>query len=180
MAGTVPPAASTDVHQHLWPEGFVAALARRQRAPLVRRDGRGFVVRVPGEPDSPFGPAAHDPVLRAAGLRAGGHERALVCMSTPLGVEALPEDEARPLLEAWHDGVFAAGPAFGVWGALPVHGATPRDVDAVLDRGAAGVSLPAALLGSPRAVASAGPLLARLEARDAPLLVHPGPASAPT
>jgi hypothetical protein len=76
--------------------------------------------------------------------------------------------------------VFAAGPAFGVWGALPVHGATPRDVDAVLDRGAAGISLPAALLGSPRAVEAAGPLLARLEARGAPLLVHPGPASAPT
>src|SRR4051794_31646557 len=121
MAVTRAPAA-TDVHQHLWPEGFVGALARRRVAPCARRDGRGWVVRVPGEPDSPFGPAAHDPAIRAAGLRACGLEHALLCMSTPLGVEALPEDEARPLLAAWHDGVLAAGEPFGVWGGAPVHG----------------------------------------------------------
>src|SRR3954454_15133441 len=170
---------ATDVHQHLWPEGFVAALARRADAPAVRRDGRGWVIRVPGEPDSPFGPAAHDPAVRAAGLRAGGLGRALLCMSTPLGVEALDEDQARPLLDAWHDGVFAAGDPFGVWGALPVHGATAADVDAVLERGALGVSLPAALLADPAAVEAAAPLLAALERRGAPLLVHPGPATAP-
>ena len=116
---------ATDVHQHLWPEGFLAALRARADAPAVRRDGRGWLIRVPGEPDSPFGPATHDPLVRAADLRATGLERALLCMSTPLGIEALAEDEARPLLDAWHDGVFAAGDAFGVWGALPVHGARP-------------------------------------------------------
>jgi hypothetical protein len=179
MPMTVATMSATDVHQHLWPEGFLEALARRAVAPAVRRDGRGWRVRVPGEPDSPFGPAAHDAGARAADLRASGLERALLCMSTPLGVEALAEDEARPLLDAWHDGVFAAGAPFGVWGALPVHGATPADVDALLDRGAVGVSLPAALLAGPAQVAAAGPLLARLEARDAPLLVHPGPVAAP-
>ncbi|HEV7754048.1 MAG TPA: hypothetical protein VGO71_21025 [Baekduia sp.] len=172
MTGTV---VSTDVHQHLWPEGFVSALAARRVAPAVRRDGRGWIMRVPGEPDSPFGPATHDPAARAAGLRAGGHDRALLCMSTPLGVEALPEDEARPLLDAWHDGVFAIGETFGVWGALPVHGAVPADVDALLDRGAVGLSLPAAALAGPAAIEAAGPLLARLAERAAPLLVHPGP-----
>jgi hypothetical protein len=171
--------ASTDVHQHLWPESFVAALAARPDAPSVRRDGRGWVVRVPGEPDSPFGPATHDPAVRVAGLRASGHARALLCMSTPLGVEALPEEEARPVLDAWHDGVFALGDAFGVWGALPVAGAVPADVDALLDRGAVGVSLPAAALGRPAALEAAGPLLERLAARDAPLLVHPGPIGPP-
>lgn len=171
--------AATDVHQHLWPEGFVAALARRDVAPAVRRDGRGWLIAVPGEPDSPFGEATHDPVLRAAGLRASGLDRALLCMSTPLGVEALDEDQARPLLDAWHDGVFAAGDAFGVWGALPVHGATPADVDALLDRGAVGVSLPAATLASPSLVEAAGPVLAALAARDAPLFVHPGPVAPP-
>jgi 6-methylsalicylate decarboxylase len=170
--------AAIDVHQHLWTEGFVAALARRDVAPLVRRDGRGLVARVPGEPDSPFGPAMHDPGLRAAALRAGGQDRALVCMSTPLGVEALLEDEARPLLAAWHDGVFAAGDPFGVWGALPLHGATPADVDALLDRGAVGVSLPASAIAGPHELDAAGPLLARLAERDAPLFVHPGPAAA--
>src|SRR4051812_44796974 len=90
---------ATDVHQHLWPEEFVGALARRTDAPAVRRDGRGWVISVPGEPDSPFGAATHDPVVRAAGLRATGLDRALLCMSTPLGVEALDEDQARPLLD---------------------------------------------------------------------------------
>jgi hypothetical protein len=171
---------ATDVHQHLWPEGFVAALSGRSEAPSVRRDGRGWVVRVPGEPDSAFGPAAHDPVVRARGLRASGLGRALLCNSTPLGIEALPEDQARPLLDAWHDGVFAAGAAFGVWGALPVHGAVPADVDALMDRGAVGVSLPAAALAHPAAVDAAGPLLDALERRGAPLLVHPGPVAPPT
>src|SRR4051794_7778471 len=179
MPMTVATMLATDVHQHLWPEGFLEALARRRHAPAVRRDGRGWLVRVPGEPDSPFGAAAHDAGVRAAGLEACGLERALLCMSTPLGVEALPEDEARPLLDAWHDGVFAAGGAFGVGGAVPVHGAVPADVDAVLARGAVGVSLPAALLAGPARLEAAAPLLARLEQRDAPLLVHPGPAGAP-
>jgi hypothetical protein len=176
MAATM---VSTDVHQHLWPEGFVSALARRTQAPAVRRAGRGWTVRVPGEPDSAFGEATHDPDVRAASLRAGGHDRALLCMSTPLGVEALPEDEARPLLDAWHDGVFAIGETFGVWGALPVHGAVPADVDALLDRGAVGVSLPAAALAGAAAIEGAGPLLARLAQRGAPLLVHPGPVGPP-
>jgi 6-methylsalicylate decarboxylase len=166
---------ATDVHQHLWPEGFVAALAARTDAPAVRRDGRGWLIRVPGEPDSPFGSATHDPDVRAADLHASGLQRALLCNSTPLGIEALPEDDARRLLDTWHDGVFAAGDAFGVWGALPVHGAVPADVEALLDRGAVGVSLPAALLAGPDAVEAAGPLLAVLQRRGAPLLVHPGP-----
>src|SRR4051794_28006748 len=166
---------ATDIHQHLWPEGFVSALAARSDAPAVRRDGRGWLIRVPGEPDSPFGTATHDPVARAAGLRASGLERALLCNSTPLGIEALPEDTPRPLLDAWHEGVFEAGDAFGVWGALPVHGGVPADVEALLDRGAVGVSLPAALLADPDGVERLGPLLAVLERRGAPLLVHPGP-----
>jgi hypothetical protein len=170
---------ATDVHQHLWPEGFVAALARRSDAPAVRRDGRAWVISVPGEPDSPFGTVAHDPVVRAAGLAASGLDRALLCMSTPLGIEALDEDVARPLLDAWHDGVFAAGEAFGVWGALPVHGATPADVGALLDRGAVGVSLPAAALASPGRIEAASPVLAELARRGAPLFVHPGPVGPP-
>jgi hypothetical protein len=172
-------AAAIDVHQHLWPEEFISALSARAEAPTVCRDGRGWLVRVPGEPDSPFGPATHDAPIRAGALRATGLDRALVCMSTPLGIEALPEDEARPLLDAWHDGVFALGHPFGVWGALPVHGALAADVDALLNRGAVGLSLPAALLATPARLDAAGPVLARLAQRNAPLLVHPGPIGKP-
>src|SRR3954465_2309068 len=107
---------ATDIHQHLWPEGFVSALAARSDAPAVRRDGRGWLIRVPGEPDSPFGTATHDPLVPPPGLGAPGLGPALRCHPTPVGIEALPEDTARPLLDAWPDGVFAAGDAFGVWG----------------------------------------------------------------
>ena len=170
---------ATDVHQHLWPEGFVAALARPLRG-AGRTPRRARLAR-------PRAGRARQPVRRRRprprgprrGLRAGGLGRALLCSSTPLGVEALPEDQARPLLDAWHAGVFAAGDAFGVWGALPVHGARPEDVDTLLDRGAVGVSLPAAALAHPAAIEAAGPLLAALERRGAPLLVHPGPAAPP-
>jgi hypothetical protein len=167
---------ATDVHQHLWTEGLVEALARRRREPCVRRDGRGWRVCLAGEPDSAFGPATHDPAQRLRSARAAGLDRVLVCSSLPLGVEALPEDEARPLLDAWHAGVRAAGRGFGLWGSVPVDGGAPRDVDDLLDGGAVGVALPAGALAGPRAVAAAGGLLERLEARGAPLLVHPGPA----
>jgi hypothetical protein len=52
------------------------------------------------------------------------------------------------------------------------------DVDAILDRGAVGVSLPAGVLAGPDGVARVRPLLEALEERDRPLLVHPGPAPA--
>jgi 6-methylsalicylate decarboxylase len=173
---------ATDVHQHLWPEPLVEALARRRREPCVRRDGRGWRMRLAGETDSPFGPATHDPVQRLRSARAAGLERVLVCSSLPLGLEALREDEARPLLAAWHAGVRDAGPGFDVWGAVPLDGGTPTDVDGLLDDGAIGVALPAGALAGPRGVDAAGPLLERLEARGAPLLVHPGaaPADAPS
>jgi hypothetical protein len=143
----------------------------------VRRDGRGWRVRLAGEADSAFGPATHDARQRARSARAGRVERVLVCSSMPLGLELLPEDEARPLLAAWHDGVREAGAVFGLWGSVPLDGGAPADVDELLDRGAVGVALPAGALSSPRALAEVGPLLERLEARGAPLLVHPGAAS---
>jgi 6-methylsalicylate decarboxylase len=164
-----------DVHQHFWPQGFVELLARRARPPLVRRDGEGWCVRLDGEPDAPIPPSAHHPVLRAEALAHDRVDVALLCMSSPLGVEALPAEEARPLLDAWHDGVLALDGRFRHWGAIALDGAVPADVDAVLDRGALGLSLPAGALSGPERLGRIGPLLEALERRHAPLLVHPGP-----
>ena len=164
-----------DVHQHFWPQDFVELLARRARPPLLLRDGDGWCVRLDGEPDAPLPPAAHHPVLRAEALAHDRADVALLCMSSPLGVEALPAEEARPLLDSWHDGVRALDGRFGHWGAIALDGAVPADVDAVLDAGALGLSLPAGALSSPERLERAGPLLEALERRDAPLLVHPGP-----
>jgi hypothetical protein len=169
-----------DIHQHFWPEPFVAALARRTAPPALRQDGATTTLVLSGEPDAPFDTAPHDAARRLDDLRADGIDRALVCLSSPLGIEALPRAEAQPLLDAWHDGVFALGDPFGVWGAVALDGVRAQDVEALLDRGAAGISLPAGGFVTPATVAGVLPLLRALQKRDRPLLVHPGPAPAGT
>jgi predicted TIM-barrel fold metal-dependent hydrolase len=163
---------ATDVHQHLWNEQLVAALTWRREAPLIRRSGRGWVLRLRDEPECAFDPAVHDPGARRTLLRGDGIDRALLCISSPLGIEALDRREAEPLLAAHNAG---AGPGFGVWGAVALRAPDPAEVDALLDSGAIGVSLPAGALSGPEGLHHCGPLLERLERRGAPLLVHPGP-----
>lgn len=164
-----------DLHQHLWPEPFVAALAARTRPPMLRRDGLGWRLVLAGEPSCPFDPAEHDPVRRVATLDRAGLHRAALAPSAPLGVEGLPSEESAPLLGAWLDGVLELGAPFSVWGTLPLDGATQADVAALLDRGVVGIALPAGALDGPDALERLRPILAGLEAGDAPLFVHPGP-----
>jgi hypothetical protein len=161
-----------DVHQHLWSEPLVAALARRSRPPRVRSVRGGLRLDLTGEPPSQL--AVDDPDARADGL-----DRALVALSCPLGIESLPPDEADPLLAAYAEGVAALPPALGAWGAIPLGGEPePRGVDALLDEGFAGLCVPAAAIAGRDALERIGPVLERLEQRGKPLFVHPGPASA--
>jgi 6-methylsalicylate decarboxylase len=169
----------SDVHQHLWPDGFLSSLGGRRTPPQLLRDDRGWVVRLAGEPDGLVDLEAHDPARRTGELRAHGLGRALLAPSAPLGVESLPRDEAEPLLAAWHDGVLELGAPFGVWGAVALDEPDPDEVDVLLGRGAVGLCLPAAAVGGPGELERAGPLLERLERAGAPLFVHPGPASGP-
>jgi hypothetical protein len=165
----------TDVHQHLWSDAFVAALAERRQPPLIRRSGRGWVLRLRDEPEFEFDPSAHEPAARRALLRRDGIERALLCISAPLGVEALDRPAAQPLLDAHNATARELGLGFGTWGAVSLQPPHADDVDALLDAGAVGVSLPAGALSGPDGLNRCGALLERLERRDAPLLVHPGP-----
>src|SRR4051794_3034917 len=103
----------SDIHQHLWPEPLIATLTWRREAPCVRRSGRDWVLRLRDEPEYRFDPAHHDPVARAARLRRDGLDRALLAISSPLGIEALPRDEAEPLLAAHNAGLLALGAPFG-------------------------------------------------------------------
>ncbi|HEX4363368.1 MAG TPA: amidohydrolase family protein [Solirubrobacteraceae bacterium] len=176
MTSSGPHPARTDVHQHLWPEALITALTWRREPPLVRRSGDAWVLRLRGEPEYRFALADHDPVARVASLAGDGVQRALVAISSPLGIEGLPRDEAEPLLEAQNAGVLALGEPFGLWGAVSLRPPDPADVDALLDAGALGISLPAGALAGPEGLDRCGALLDRLERRDAPLLVHPGPA----
>jgi hypothetical protein len=137
-----------DVHQHLWPEPLLGELARRREAPRLRRRREGWVVEVPGEPDAWVELTDHDPDRRVDLLGADGLDRAYVALSSPLGIEALPADAARPLLDAWHEGAAALPAELGAW-------AAPFASAAGFDR--------------------CGGLLELLDARGAPLLVHPGP-----
>ena len=152
-----------DVHQHLWPEGFVAALARRREPPrlegdqLVVAEGR-FEARL----------ESHDLATRLADLDRSQTERAVVMLQPTLGVGLLPDEERRALEDAWIEGTRELLEAAG--GRLLAL-APGRALD-----GFAGAVVPAAALLDLERTA---PLLDELERRRQPLFVHPGTAAPP-
>lgn len=170
---------AVDVHQHLWPAEVLRALERRDAAPCARQTAGGWRIELPGEPAFLVDPSDHDVAVRAAGVHAAGLDRALVALSSPVGIEALPAAEAAPVLEAWNEATAALPDELGWWGSVPL-AAAPHDVvaaaDAALDAGATGIVVPAAALATPDALRRRAGLLDRLEERLAPLFVHPGPA----
>lgn len=165
-----------DVHQHLLSQPLLAALERRGAVPSLTRGHNGWTYHLAGEPDSTLPFADADARARTGQLDDDGVDRALVLLSSALGIEHLPADEAQPLLDAYHAGAAALPPdRFGAWAAVGVHEPDPAAVDALLARGFVGVSVPATALATPAALERLGPLLERLERHDAPLFVHPGP-----
>ncbi len=168
-----------DIHQHLWTEPLVAALEQRTELPFVRDEHGLTVLFLAGERPYVIDLDSEAPARRAALVEQDGLDRALLCLSSPLGIESLPRARAQPLLDAYHEGALALGDPFGVWGAIALERPDPADVDRVLDKGCIGVSLPAGALAGVDQLAKLRPLLARLALRGAPLFVHPGPAAAP-
>ena len=158
-----------DLHQHLWPEPLLAALARRDEPPRLRREGTVWTLELPGEPAAEVRLVDHDPVTRALLAEHDGLDLVGVAPSGPLGIESLPPGEAGPLLDAFHEGVLELGAPFRLWAS-----GAACDLDDLLARGAIGACLPAGALAD----GTAGEVLELLEARDAPLFVHPGPAPA--
>ena len=142
-----------DVHQHLWPEAFTAALARRREPPCF--DGR--VLRLPGELDSEIDLGDHDLDTRLALLDRHGIDVALV--SVPPGYLTDPEGK---LADAYHTGVLEL-----------VRSASGR-IQAL----AAGVCRPGfagACVAAGELVGGIDPLLGELRAARQLLFVHPGP-----
>lgn len=168
-----------DVHQHLWTEPLIEALARRRELPFVRFEHGLTVLYLAGERSFVLDLSTESFERRAALVELDGLGRALLCLSSPLGIESLAREQSQPLLDAYHDGALALGEPFGVWGALALDRPDPADVDRLLDRGCVGLSLPAGALASVESLAHLRPVLARLESRGAPLLVHPGPGRRP-
>jgi hypothetical protein len=163
------------VHQHLWAPELLAALEHRSDPPFARREGGTWRLHVPHEP--PAAVPAEAVWERAGRLAELGVDRAVLSLSTALTLEGLPPAEAAPVLDAWRSVVATLPHELRAWATLNLeHGAAPGDVDALLDEGFVGLCLPAAVLAHPRRVERLGDVLARLEARGAPLFVHPGPA----
>jgi hypothetical protein len=168
-----------DVHQHLWTAPLVEALSRRSEMPFVRFEYGLSVLYLAGERPYVIDLLAEAPERRAALVERDRLDGALLCLSSPLGIESLPRAEALSLIDAYHDGALSLGHPFGVWGAVTLDRLDPGDVDCALERGCVGVSLPAGALAGVDSLSPLGPLLERLESRRAPLFVHPGPCTPP-
>jgi hypothetical protein len=164
-----------DVHQHIWTEPLVQALADRSELPFVRSEHGLTVLYLAGERPYVIDLASEDPAERAALVERDGLDQALVCLSSPLGIEWLPRPQALELIDAYHDGALSLDGPFGVWAAIALDRVDADDVDRALARGCVGLSLPAGALAGVEALAGLHPVLARLESHDVPLLVHPGP-----
>ena len=165
---------TADVHQHLWPAPFVAALRARRTAPRLE----GWELSLPGERPYAVDPAQHDPAARAAQAADFGDELVLVAPSAALGLDRLPPAESAELAAAWLEGALALPAPFRAWAMAGTAAPEPAALQAALDRGAVGLEIAADLLAAPEGLDRLAPLLAVLDAARRPLLVHPGPAGA--
>ncbi|MEU4204754.1 amidohydrolase [Streptomyces sp. NPDC026294] len=165
---------SSDVHQHLWPPQFTDLLRTRRVPPRLD----GWTLHLPGEPPYAVDLADHDLTARTELARADGLDRALICLSSPLGVEFLPPAEAVPLLDAFHEGALALPAPFGVWAAPCLSAGTPDPASVVrlLRSGCVGLQLPATALPDAAGWMRCAPLLDAAEDLGKPLFIHPGPA----
>jgi hypothetical protein len=165
-----------DVHQHIWTTPLLDALARRDRLPFVRSENGVTVVHSAGELPYVIDTKSESPAARAALVHADALDRALIALSSPIGIEALPREDADELIAAHLLGVGKLPDEFGAWGPVALDRPDPADVDRLLAGGCFGVSLPATALAHPDALHAIGPVLERVARAGKPVLVHPGAA----
>lgn len=146
-----------DVHQHLWPPQFMAALRDRRSPPLL--DGDRLVTR---EGRFPIDLRTHDVEERLRLLDRHRIDVALLSLQTTLGLEARPEEERLALEEVWAAGIAEIVEASG--------GRFLAFSPGRARRGFVGVSLPASSLLD---LDGASTLLSEAQERELPVLVHP-------
>jgi predicted TIM-barrel fold metal-dependent hydrolase len=152
-----------DLHQHLWPEAFVAALRARTRPPRLVEDD--LLTR---EGTFPVDLRDHDPERRLAALGTYGIDVAVLSLQPSLGLDLLPTEERGELEETWADAVLDLVAASGE----RLLAFSPTDVR----EGFAGVSLGSSTFED---FERSAPLLDRAAAAGATVFVHPdigGPA----
>jgi hypothetical protein len=162
-----------DIHQHVWPEVLTEELRRRSQPPRLD----GWTLLTSGEPPFEVNPADHDVALRAAQAARDRAGRVVVGPSSPLGIEYLAPEDAVPLLDAYHDGVAELGHPFAGWATACLTAIDAPGLVKPLDRGFAGLQLPATAVADESGYRWCSPLLDVLAERDLPLFIHPGPAA---
>jgi hypothetical protein len=154
---------SYDLHQHLWPEALVEALAARSSPPHLR--GRMLVL---DEGEYEIDPADYGPEACVANLDRAGIDVAVVSCPPTLGIDELPADEAERLRSAYHDG--ARDAVAGSGGRLLALSMGRRE------NGFVGAMVAADDLAELDRIA---PALDELERAGAFVMVHPGGARPP-
>ncbi|HZM68221.1 MAG TPA: amidohydrolase [Nakamurella sp.] len=166
----MPPSPAIDIHQHLWPPELIDALRSRRRAPKMR----GWTLILDGEPPYEVDPVDHDPVHR----RELDQGRIVVGLSSPLGIEDLPPEEAAPLLTAWHDGAQRLRPAFDAWASVTNRDPDVGELRSRLAGGFVGLQVAADRLATPATLERTAAILRVCETAGKPVFVHPGPVPA--
>ena len=151
---------SVDLHQHLWPAPFVAALRARDEMPYL--DGDTLVL---DEGRFTYDADADDLARRLEVLDADGIDRAVVSLQPSLGLGSLAAEEREILEETWVAGIRELAARSG--GRLLALG-PGRAVD-----GFQGVAVAADVLDD---LDSAASLLDDISRAGGFLFVHPGPA----
>lgn len=154
---------------------FAEELRRRAQPPRLD----GWTLLTTGEPPFEVNPADHDAGRRAAQAARDGACRVVIALSSPLGIEYLRPEDAVPLLDAYHDGISELGAPFAGWAAACLTEIDAAGLAKQLDRGFAGLQLPATALADEAGYQWCSPLLDVLAERDLPLFIHPGPAPGP-
>lgn len=157
---------SVDVHQHLWPAPFIAALRARSQPPRLD----GWTLELLGDERFEMDPDRQDPVARA-----DGDDMICLAASSALGIDRLAPEESAELAEAWLSGVLALGEPFRAWATAGVIDPDPASLSDAIARGAIGLEVAADVLAAPDGLERLAPLLDVLG--DRPVLVHPGPTS---
>jgi 6-methylsalicylate decarboxylase len=169
------PTMKIDVHQHLWSEPLLDQLERRHELPFVRIENGLTVLYLAGERPYVVDRRAQLPERRAELVERDGLDGALLCLSSPVGVERLAREQALPLIEAYHEGALALGSPFEVWGAIALDRPDPDDVNDAIERGCVGIAIPAGAIAGVDELGAMYRILERVERLDVPLFVHPGP-----
>jgi predicted nucleic acid-binding protein len=152
------------MHQHLWPESLLEALAARTSPPLVRHNT--LVLETEGAFE--FEQDVYGPAACIANLDRAGIDVAVVSCPPTLGIDELDEGEAEELRSAYHEG--ARGVVAASEGRLlALSMGRPED-------GFVGAMVAADELEDLDRIA---PVLDELDRRGAFVMVHPGGARPP-